>query len=368
MAISTTINPSLVTPGLKAHVSFSSTLTACNHVRVLCTSAPRGSSLRKKLDTSGTSAGVQVYSGSVTNQWEFVPDLGGAYAFSLVEMQRGASQYGGGYFGDSASNDTETTLGSGALTIYCGSALEAKLGVGSDTATLKCTTFGSTIQATSVAVHGDQSPVISNPTSSKSKTASESAAVVAAATALAGVSASTAIGSPNSVASSLLAWYTTHRASTTYHAAADSVNVLATGGSNPSTAASLASALNDLRAKLDRHMRNDAAGAGTGTGSYHAPGAVPTIDASVSILAPPCSAEDRGSQMVLLADLMRVVVAHKVSAVHAASDVTAAPTTSPLLTLHSAFLEALASTSPTAPSNANPGATILIHSGGFKES
>jgi len=356
----------LVLPGKKAAVSFSTTLTGANNVRLACTAAPMGSALRKRLDaTSGVA--VDVYSGSSISQWLFAPDVAGSYVFTAYECTVGASQYGGGYFGDSDSDTSETVLDSNTLTISVGSRLETKLGVGSNTATLVCYVFGSTIRATTESGYGENTPAIVKPSSAKGITAVESAAVRALVATLDGVSAATALGNPESMVANLVIWFEAHRVNTSVHAAADGANSLIPSLFVPSSASGLAATLNDIRAKVERHMRNDAAGAGTGTAAYHAPGGVAAADLSVGFQAPPASPDNRASQILLLADLMRVLTAHASSLAHTAADTDALPAAPTIIGIHSSFLSMLAASSPTAAANANAGSTLLVHSGGFLE-
>jgi hypothetical protein len=347
-------------------VSFATTLTGANHVRLACTAAPMGSALRKRLDaTSGVA--VDVYSGPSINQWLFAPDVAGAYVFTAYECTVGASQYGGGYFGDSDSDTSETVLDSNTLTISVGSRLETKLGVGSNTATLVCYVFGSTIRATTESDYGERTPAITKPSSAKGITAVENAATRALVATLDGVSAATAIGDPESMAATLVIWFEAHRVKTSVHASADGANSLIPSLFVPSSANGLAATLNDLRTKVERHMRNDAAGAGTGTAAYHAPSGIASADLSVGFQAPPASPDNRASQILLLADLMRVMTAHASSSVHASPDTGGFPLVSILIGIHIFFLFTIAASSPTAAANANAGSTLLVHSGGFSE-
>jgi hypothetical protein len=182
-----------------------------------------------------------------------------------------------------------------------------------------------------------------------------------------GMSAATALGFPESMAATMVSWFEAHRANPAVHAAADGSNVLIQSLSAPSSASGLAATLNDLRTKVERHMRNDASGAGTGTAAYHAPGGTPSADLGVGFQAPPASSDNRASQVLLLADLMRVMTAHASSDVHAASDTGGFPTVPVLIGIHVFFLATIAANSPTAAANANAGSTLLVHSGGFSE-
>jgi len=347
-------------------VSFATTLTGSNHVRLACTAAPRGSALRKQLDaTSGVA--VDVFSGPAISQWVFAPDSAGAYVFTAYECTVGATQHGGGYYADADGDTTETVLGTSTLTISVGSRLETKLGVGGNTATLVCHVFGSTIRATDFATYGEMTPAIEKPSSSKGTTAVENSTVRAFVALLDGMSAATALGDPEAMAAILVIWFEAHRVKTSVHASADGANSLIPSLFVPSSANGLAATLNDLRAKVERHMRNDASGAGVGTAAYHAPSGVVTADLGVGFQAPPASPDNRASQVLLLADLMRVMTTHASSAVHTAPDTSGFPTVPILIGIHVFFLATIAASSPTAAANANAGSTLLVHSGGFSE-
>lgn len=367
MTVTATSSPALIVPGREALIAFSASASGANFVRLRCTAAPVGSSLRKRLDATTRGTVIDAYAGPIGGQWKFVAEVGGAYVFTALECTLGASSYGGGYYADADADSSEVALESSTLTLYVGSKLEAKLGVGADTAKLTCAVWNHNILRTDESLHGFASPVIVGASGSRAKTAVDSAAVVAALDNLVDVDAYAAVGDLEAYVPLLLAWYETHRASVSYHAADDSANTLIASLAAPSTPAALAATLNDLRAKMDRHMRNDNAGAGTGSGAYHAPLGVPTADSVASIVAPPASPDDRASQVLLISDLRRVLAAHATSAVHTVPDATPVPAASRIMTLHAAFLDAISSPSPTIPSSAHYGAVALIHSGGFQE-
>jgi hypothetical protein len=310
---------------------------------------------------------VDVFSGPSIAQWVFAPDTSGSYVFTAHECASGATSHGGGYYADADGDTTETVLGTSTLTINVGSRLEAKLGIGANTATLVCYVFGSTIRATNEAIYGEMTPQIIKPSSSKGVTAVENSTIRAFVALLDGMSATTALGDPESMAATLVIWFEAHRIKTSVHASADGSNSLIPSLFVPSSANGLAATLNDLRTKVERHMRNDAAGSGVGTAAYHAPGGVTTADLGVGFQAPPASPDNRASQILLLADLMRVMTTHASSAVHAASDTSGFPTVPILIGIHSFFLFTIAASTPVAASNANAGSTLLVHSGGFSE-
>lgn len=366
MTVSLSFSPALVLPGVATAVSFATTARGANYVRLGCTNAPRGSELRRQIDDAGAGNVLNVYAGASSEKWFFTPDVGGAYVFTATECRRGATQYGGGYYADADADATEEALGSNTVTVNVASRLESKIGVGADTATLVCIVLGDTIKRTNTIAHGESSPAIVRPSSSRAATAADS--IAAELDLIAEYSAETAVGNVEIFASTLAAWFETHRVRVTCHATPDTSNIVTPGFANPTSGQGMAAMLNDLRAKVERHMRNDLAGAGPATADWHSPGGAPRVDMSTGIIAPAASPDNRLSQLALAADIRRVLAAHAVSPAHSAPDTAALSAGPRLARIHSAFLSVIAAHAPESPGNANSGATVLIHNGGFTES
>lgn len=368
MTVSVTTRPEFAVTSGKVEVSFSVTEAGANYVRLMCSAAPDGSQLRTRLDEAAASQVVEVYQDEVSQTWQFTPDVGGAYTFKAHEMAKGATSYGGGYDGDENGYRTEEKLSSNDVTIYVGSEIETTLGVGQDKAKCRAVIHNATIIKTTKDAHGVTSPATFGATSSKARSASQSSSVTAALALLEGESTATAIGDPEAMCAGLISEYEAHRASTSYHYVADGDNVVQDSFHDPQSPAGLAIALNELRKQLDRHIRNDSAAAGTGTAGYHQASGELRADLGVSILAPPASQDSRLSQLVLIADLRRVVASHKTSGVHQTPDGSGTAALSRILQLHFDFMAEISKAEPDPTSGANPGVTSMIHNGGFKES
>jgi hypothetical protein len=352
---------------------FRLTLTATeggNAVRAWCTAAPPGSKLRKELDDSGATR-VAVVPGIESGKFaELTLEKGGAYALELEELQRG-NGFGGGYQGDPRGAPSEAIVDTSSASVYVATALTCELGLAPDTAKLRLYVLGDDIIRTTAAVHGVTTPAldVTATTTARARAAAETETVRAAVAALAGTTASAALGNLATVLGNLIARITGHLTREQSHANADVNNTIPDQYAVPNSAAGIREGITKFREALVRHIRNVNPTLTTGTGSaeYHA------NEGGVSWNAMPLeragAGDDPLTQMVAIADGWRAYEAHRVSAVHVVADNTnRASALPPLLSLHRLFLEQLAALAPTTPPTAHGAATLLANTAGFKDS
>lgn len=248
--------------------------------------------------------------------------------------------------------------------------VELQLGFGANKATLVFFVDDSTIRATVPNPHGESSPALVNPTSDIAKNAISDSIVRSWVPTLDGVAVSTALGNVVSFFQDFKTRYTGHIAfgvgST--HNAADTDNGLdAATFANVSTPAGVVAACAQALQRLGRHIRNDKAGAGTGTATtpYHAPSGaaavawstVPSVDSVGSI----------ADAYAAIGELFRAYEAHRVSTVaHGVADNTNSltPFAGRLLIIQKTFAEAVAA----AAGNTESGAATSLATYGAKVS
>ena len=347
-----------------------------NFVRLWCTDAPLGSKLRQQLDESAASR-VPIHEGEATASsapFFFQPDAAGRYTLAAQEYIRGASTYGGGYAGDPAGFGSETKIGSETTTsVGFGQRVTMTMGTSPDTATLVLYVFGDSVQATTFALHGEKSPDIVNPSSSRAKTAA--LATVGAAAPLAGQTCATIVGNTDTVITGMMNNFTAHYGTTagSVHAAADNYNgpsqAFAFPGGNKATIRTVAELMQGLTLHMntDQARKTPFASAGIGTGNWHNPsGAAVVGDGLNTLIVPPPTTMEQA--YVALADLFRAYEAHRqYLSVHGAADATNNLAIPPaLMEVHREFLVSLAAQSPTAGATENPGVPVLIGSAGMK--
>lgn len=369
--------PTYPIPGAQFAASFTLTESGTNYVRVWCTAAPDGSELDKKLDeTAASSPRVLVYEGDGTTAakdmpWRAKLDKGGVYTLVAQEYTKGTG-FGGGYQDDDRANLEETKVGSEAtLSLYIGQRFTSTVGTNPDTAKLVFWVFNNTIRQTTLALHGESTPAVTNPATARAKTAATCAAVAAELSPLIGMAVSTALAtsSLDVTLADFITRFNAHIARTTgsTHANADADNAIVTDLAGMPTPTSLPSFVNEALRRLRQHMTNDSgSGVGSATSTYHSPGAVDTADMTNLPLVRSTSSADDG--YAAFADLYRAYEAHRVNtAVHGAADnVNSLAAIPQLMQVNQRFLESLASTAPTAA----PGETTaiaLLKNWGFKE-
>jgi len=347
------------------------TASAGNHVRLFCTDAPAGSALRTKLDAiqgrltfdgaNYVASRRRVVVANVTSgiPFSFTPDVGGKFIFLGQEITRGASAAGGGYQDSPGSAPSETIVGETTLELYVGQRMTLPIGAGADTCTLVLWVWNDRIRATTVAVHGEVSPALIDPTTSRMRAAIEAPAVLAALAELEGETAAAALGNLDTAFSNIVSKFNLHLVQAGVHASNDVNNDVAAG------AASLATndTINVALACFRRHVRNDANDFvsplfGDGSANYH----------SGYFFAPVVtSPRTQAERLLAVADLWRAFEAHRVSAVHATPDTTNVLTAlAPIPALAAAILTELASVAPTPAAWQSTGAQGLLAIG-FQE-
>jgi len=351
------------------------TLTASlgNHVRLFCTDAPTGSALRSKLDAiqkrlvynSVTLAHEpsrrRLVVAAVTSgiPFSFAPDVGGKFIFLAQEITRGASVAGGGYQDSPGSAPSETIVGETTLELYVGQRMTLPIGAGADTCTLVLWIWNDRVRATTAAVHGEVSPTLTEVSTSRVRAAIEAPAVMTALSALAGETASAALGDLDATFSDIVSNFNAHLVQAGVHATNDVNNDIAAGaGSQASN-----DTINEALASFRRHFRNDANDLvspllGDGTSSYH------SGYFSTPIVASP---RNQAERVLAVADLWRAFEAHRISAVHTAPDtVNVLNALAKIPALAAALLTELASVSPTPAAWQSTGAQGLLAIG-FQE-
>jgi len=364
MTVTATTSVTYPAPRTPIQVSFGTTASGANFVRLACTGAPTGSKEKAKLDANASSE-VVVFEGDSTSQWRFNPGAAGRYVFTAYEIQKGAAAYGGGYQDAPDTYQSESILASNSLSIYVGDWVTTQLGTAPDTATLRLLVVNDTIRQTTLTTHEEATPAIVGARTPLADSAATSATMTDAIAALVDVAASTALGNPGAVLQNIMTQYAAHRASAAYHYSADTDNAISTAYSNPTSPGGIASSATESARLMSRHIRNDD-GTGVGSQSWHQSGGQTAADMANSFILNSASSADRRSQLSLIADLWRVYESHRVTSVHQASDTANACTALPaILEIHRKFLAAIAAASPDTPTGANPGTTTLVFSGGF---
>jgi hypothetical protein len=166
------------------------------------------------------------------------------------------------------------------VSLHVGRRVTFKLGRQPDTATLVFFVWNDTIRATTLAVHGETTPTVINPSTPKAKTAANGTLVLDTVEELIDATVESARGSDTTLG--LLAyniWNATtgHYGTLTdgIHSAADNDNIVGTSYV-PTTLSpsSLEVYVNQALNSLRRHMTNDGdgTGAGSASSSYHVSG------------------------------------------------------------------------------------------------
>lgn len=365
MPAAITTVPTYAVPKNRTNVVITPANGNANFVRLWATTAPEGTAIRKRIDANKLRRDL-VYQGppGSLHPWRFNFEKGGAYTLKLQEYERG-NAWGGGYEGDPRGAPSETQLGiEQDHSLYVAQRMTQQLGVSPDTADLVLYVVNETTRETLAAVHGENTPTIENPSSDKARLAAFEADVL------------TQLGNLKNQAiltSQLYPLFTTvngwidsfaaHSASAVFHQNADvqtgltAFKVSSAGVSSPAAAAP---AVNELRSRFALHIQN-------ATKASPTPGSVTTHDQSSLNMDPtnqllPITADPGDPTTVLLAmaDFLRCYELHRLASMHESADSTnTIATSSPLLTMHRKFLEALTELSVTAPPGQSLGATEL---------
>jgi hypothetical protein len=333
-----------------------------NYARVWITNAPARSRYKAELAASGASR-IQIFEGGKGEVWEFTPDVGGTFIFRSQEYTRGGIAFGGGFKGDPDGRPTET-FAPATEDLFSISVMERltwPVGTGKDVAELALWVRGTRIRATTVALNGETTPALMKPRSEKAKLAcadSSAGGVLEQVSALANMTATEAIGDAATITTNIIDKYNAHRTQGGVHSSNDAINIIASAFRNPVSPDALLATVREILTKLDRHMRNDNAGAGTGTSGFHSSSDM----TNNPVAAPP---GDLASAFAALADCWRAYEAHRVltGGVHSSADttntLTALSSASPLLELQKRFIAVTASLSPPVPETANAGVAVL---------
>lgn len=374
MPATVTTKPTYAVPNSPARVIFTPASGNANFIRVWCTSAPEGTSIRDAIDADKLNRTL-VFRGApgAGNPWRHTFEKGGAFALTLQEYEQGNS-WGGGYENDPRGAQSETKLGAEqALTLYVAQRLTQTVGVSPDTATLVLHVVNGTVRPTSEAIHGEQTPAIIDPSSDKAAAAAKESAVQAAVDLLAN---DTVVGIGGSIDAQIvfgcMAAFAAHAANATHHSAADSVNAAAALTAQidltATQPAAMASVINRGRQLFALHMQNaDEDDPTPGAVPHHDDGGV-FIDNASQLLPITADAGDPATIYAALADWVRAHELHRVAALHESSDVTSTLTLTAraLANVHRQFLEAITEAiSP--PPGQTSGATTLITHAGFTE-
>lgn len=364
VSLSTSITPVVA----KKPLRLTFTASTGNFSRIWCTSAPIDSKLRDALDKS-TAQRVKFTEADSGRPIEYTFDVAGAYLFAAQEIKRGATDYGGGYQDAPDAAPAEALIGETSIALYVASGLKATLGAGADVADLVLYVSDTTIQTTTLAVHGVATPGAQNPKTDKAKTAATSTAVSNAVTALAGQVATTSLGTLSAVATDFIDKFNLHIGDITYHNQTDGgANRIPVDFRNPTTADALKRTLAQILRSLNAHIRNDSPvqPSGTGTAPWHRISGANVVDwASLPLFD---STAKIGEHVRGLADAWRSFESHRVSTAHPTPDTVHALTAlPPLLNVHQLFLAQLAALSPNAPVTDSSAKTLLVHGAGFEE-
>jgi hypothetical protein len=368
MSVSFSQYPTHPIPGKPVRVSFN---TDGNYVKVFLTDAPRASQHWAQLDKPDASQ-VLMHAGDARKPWLFTPDVGGIYQFTAYDISKGATGYGGGWYGSPASYQqqsiTETTTG---LTITVGTRLEMPIGTGEDTGTLRFYVWDDTCRATNVDTHGETTPAIVNPSSERLENIARLPDVIARLDDLVGRTSGVLTGSSDSAdfhltLDSIIDNFNAHIGSTSYHYTADTANTVPLSYKDADSPELFAQAVSLVLQKLEAHLTNDA---GTGIGStvlgdaYHEDGSNnQKVDHDHRPII--VSASDQASAIAALAEAWRSYRYHRTdTTVHKTTDSTnvadALPSTSVIM-VHFYVLSELAKTAPTAATTQNAGAAALV--------
>lgn len=338
-----------------------------NFLRVWVTDAPDGSRYKRQLVDAGQERAELLAGDGATRTLQFEPDVGGKYLLAAQEYIEGATTHGGGYQSSEASYQTMVETGAEtALVLTVGERITHKMGTPTDSGTLVVWVWDDYVRATTVDLHGELSPAITEPSSQAATAASLDTTVLSTMAAMIGQTSVQNLGDPSATLADMLTKYNAHIASGTFHAAADTDNDVATSAiapaGTPSNPAGLQSTASIMLQKLGNHYANRADGEEVGASVYHT-----KADFSNGPLAP--SAGNANALYALMGDLAGGYEAHRVNTdYHGSADNTNALAALPrLVTLHRYFFASLR-TAPTAPATENQAAVTYAQTAGFKVS
>lgn len=340
------------------HIDFqaSSNTGGVNFVRLWCTDAPAGSTLRKQLDKEGASRvelpAIELAANGAAAAVQRMPfDRGGKYVLQGQEYTRGTT-YGGGYAGAPDAKNTETKVGSEqSLGVYVGQRFVHRLGSSSHgTAQLLVYAWNETIRPTSMAVHGVLSPAIINPSNIRAANAANASAVLTKLALFENATVASLTTNLDTLINELVTDIPKHfnnLPAGAYHTSPDTDNdteieKLTKRLKSPGALMRIAQVMAN---RLRLHMQNGS----DGSKGYHA-----EPDFEDALIADFGGSEaDQAAGFAALADVVRCYIAHiaQGATYHAGgadSNNTIGTTIDPLIGLHKEFLAALAGIAPTA--------------------
>lgn len=369
--------PEYPVPNRTVAITFTKTNATSDYIRVWMTDAPVDSEERQAIEDGGLGR-FQFWEGDSGGRKEFVPRKGGIYRLVAQEYTRSAT-HGGRYENDPEGAPSAVKVGSEySISLTIGQRMVMDCGAGQDTASLVLFVFGSTIRATSLADHGETTPVVKDGATDRAKMALATTAVKNAARALADVAVSTAVGTVSTILSEMVDEFNDHLTQASVHQNNDTDNDLDGAFASSVTPETFPATVSRLLSAVRQHFTNDN-GQGPGTAgldpasgdttpnAYHHV-SVPVFDLTNMPLF--SSVSGTAESYRALADIWRAYESHRVStAVHDNQDSTNTLTTLPaLLTVHKEFFSQLAAISPTVPETQTSGAVQLMTQVGAKES
>lgn len=341
--------------------------TAANFLRVWCTDAPVGSVYRNQLDKTGATR-IEITPPNAPSPGGISPgvpfnaqlDKGGKYTFVAQEYTLGATSYGGGYSNAPDAYKTETKLGAEqTIAIYVGQRLTHRLGASNyGTASLLVYAWNATLRPTTLEVHGVESPAIINTSSPRAASAASASGVLTQLALFENAAVSTLAPNLQTLIAEMSVDLPRHFTNTggVFHGVADTENGteiddLTTRYSTPNAVVRAAGV---LFGRLRQHMQNGV----DGSLRYHA-----DPDFSHALITDgPGNEADLSLALAVVADVYRAYETHRVDTTShlAADNVNGLGTTlGPLLSLHLAFLAALASLTPTSAGGTQSAVTTL---------
>ncbi len=363
MALTLVSDPERPLPGHRVKLTF--TATVGNYVKVTCTDAPADSKQRLNLTKLGATR-IPIVEGDVGKPLDFTPEKPGAYLFTVQEITKGASEYGGGYATDPNANQSEVLVGEEPFTLRVGSRLTMPMGAGPDKATLSLFAWDDTVRQTSEAVHGEATPrIIVAGSSDKAKSSALSTSVLLKLLALVDQQATTLVGGIATAISDLIFQFDAHLIHAG-HAASDGDNNIDATYVQPTTPEGIKKSVAEIVRRFTQHIENDN-GSGTASAGYHAPGGNKRGDWSAKLIS--TGTGTLTEALITFADCWRCYEAHRISTdVHGSADTTNdAATLPPLLDLHATYLGGLAPLTPAVPSTANSAVITPVSAAGMRE-
>jgi hypothetical protein len=164
-------------PEQRCELTFSGLDPATNQITIYPVSAPIGSRVRGDIDASkGTR--VEEYTGKSSLPWVFTPDVGGRYVFNVEESTINAPR-GKRFDLDTYGSPDPAIAQTSTVSLFVGERMTLSLGESPHAAQLACYVWNETIRATTLAVHGEDTPALSGATSPRSAIAILDAALLA---------------------------------------------------------------------------------------------------------------------------------------------------------------------------------------------